>query len=138
MTETRNERTGEKLVEEQRIPVVEERLVVDKAAREGRTITVRSRPVSEEALVEETLRRETIDVNRVPVNRVVEEVPAIREEGNLTIVPVVEERLVVRKELVLVEELHLSRHVSTETARETVPLSRTEVTVEAEDSPHSR
>ncbi len=46
----------------------------------------------------------------MPVGRVVDEAPAARAEGDTTIIPVVEERLVVVKQLFLVEEIHV-RHV---------------------------
>lgn len=41
--------------------------------------------------------------------------PEIRTEGDVTIVPVLEEVLVVEKRLVLKEELHIRRRVAAET-----------------------
>ena len=46
-------------------------------------------------------------VERVPVDRPVEAMPVVREEDGVLIVPVVEERLVVTKQLVLKEELQI-------------------------------
>ena len=77
-----------------------------------------------EALVQEDLAREQVIVERVAIGRVVEAVPAIRQEGEVTIIPVVEEVLVVERRLVLKEEVHLrrvrttERHVQTVTLRE--------------------
>jgi stress response protein YsnF len=45
----------------------------------------------------------------VPVGRVVDAVPPIREEDDTTIIPVVEEVLVIERRLVLKEEVHLRR-----------------------------
>ena len=80
--------------------------------------------------VSETLARETVDVERIPVGRVVEARPEVRQEGDVTIVPVVEERLVVRKELVLTEEIRLTRRRDTEAIEQahTVRRERAEVT----------
>jgi stress response protein YsnF len=53
--------------------------------------------VSDE-LVTQELTAERVAVSRVPVNRYVEVAPQIRTEGELTIIPVLEEVLVVAKE----------------------------------------
>ncbi len=127
-----NDDTG-KTVEEVRIPVVEERVSVDTVIREGRTVTVTTRPVVDEHTVSETVARETVDVRRVPVDRVVEAVPDTRVDGDTTIIPVVEERLVVRKELVLTEEIHLTRTRTNETETRQVSLARTDVTIDTTD-----
>jgi len=52
---------------------------------------------------------ETIEITRVPVDAFIDAAPEIRVEGDLTILPVVEEVLVVEKRLVLVEEVHIRR-----------------------------
>jgi stress response protein YsnF len=52
---------------------------------------------------------EEADIRRVAVNRIVSEVPQSRQEGEVTIVPVVEEVLVVEKRLLLKEEIHIAR-----------------------------
>ena len=57
----------------------------------------------------DSLFSEEADVRRVPVNRVITEIPQTRQEGDVTIVPVVEEVLVVEKRLLLKEEIHIER-----------------------------
>lgn len=125
---------NEKTIEEVRIPVVEEHATVSKIVREGRTISVRTSPVTENRAIEDTLAHHSVEIRRVPMDQVVDDVPETREEGDVTIVPVIEERLVVRKELVLVEEIHLHRQRTEETVSRSVPLTRTEVTIEESDS----
>ncbi len=49
------------------------------------------------------------------------------------IVPVIEERLVVTKQLFLVEELHIQQRLSQETVRTSVPLRRQHVVIERTD-----
>jgi stress response protein YsnF len=71
-----------------------------------------------------------VDVTRVPIGREVTEAPAVRTEGDVTIVPVFEERLVVEKRLFLVEELHVRRTVSVDPVELPTTLRRTRVEVE--------
>jgi stress response protein YsnF len=49
--------------------------------------------------------------DRAAMGRMVETAPEIRTESDVTILPVVEEVLVVEKRLVLKEELHIRRRV---------------------------
>jgi stress response protein YsnF len=105
-----------------------EAVVVSKSVRKTlvrATRTTRAR----DHVVEEDLVRESIIVDRVAINRVVDAVPPIREEGNVTIVPVVEEIVVVERRLVLKEEIHLRRVRVTERHTETVALREQEVAV---------
>ncbi len=75
------------------------------------TGTVRVRTVIEQVPVShrEMLASETVEVERVPVGTVVDAVPPMREVDGVTIIPVVEERIRVVRELVLVEEVRLRR-----------------------------
>ncbi|MDO5657084.1 MAG: DUF2382 domain-containing protein [Paracoccus sp. (in: a-proteobacteria)] len=83
--------------------------VVEEGIRRVSTVT----DEVEELVTAEDIRHDVL-VRRVPVDRVVTEAPGVRREGNTTILPVLEERVVVTTELVLVEEIHL---ISTETAQ---------------------
>jgi uncharacterized protein (TIGR02271 family) len=83
-----------------------------------------------EELAHADLQRETVEVTRVPVDRMVESAPEIRTEGEMTIVPVLEEVLVVEKRLVLKEELHIRRRVAAETVEVPVTLRKQRAVVE--------
>lgn len=72
--------------------------------------------------IDELLARTSVEVNRVPVGRLVDAMPGIREDGDLTIVPIVEETVVVERRLMLKEELHIRRVQTTERHQETVKL----------------
>ena len=61
-----------------------------------------------------------IEIERVPINRPIDAVPAIREEGDTTIMPVVEEILVVERRLILKEEIRMRRTKVSQPHRETV------------------
>ena len=85
----------------ERIELVEERLEVGKREVERGRVVVRTRVDTREEIAEAALRREDVGVERVSVGRVVREAPAVREEDGVTIIPVLEERLVTTTELVL-------------------------------------
>lgn len=93
---------------------------------------VRVRVVTDEApeMHPVALEAERVEVSRHPVGREVEAFPDIREEGEVTIVPVVEERAVVVTRLFLVEEIHIRRTRSTETVEVPVTLRRQRAVVE--------
>jgi stress response protein YsnF len=74
-----------------------------------------------------------VEVTRVPIARIVETAPEIRTEGDLTIVPVLEEVLVVEKRLMLKEELHIRRRAATETVEVPVTLRKQRAIVERID-----
>jgi hypothetical protein len=71
-------------------------------------------------------------VERVPIDREVSETPSIREEDGVTIVPVVEEILVVERRLRLKEELHIKKVRRTEDVEVPVTVRSTRATVERE------
>jgi stress response protein YsnF len=83
-----------------------------------------------EEIARAELAEERVEVTRVPVGREVAVAPDVRTEGDVLIVPVLEEVLVVEKRLVLKEELHLRRHVSKENVEVPVTLRKERAVVE--------
>ncbi|KPP88365.1 DUF2382 domain-containing protein [Erythrobacter sp. HL-111] len=124
-----SDRTEQETAEEHVVPVVEERVEIGRKVVEGRTVSVTTRPVSETHEISQPVMREKVTVERVPVGEVIEERPDIREDGDLTVIPVVEERLVVTRQLVLKEEIHLRRTREETTEEHSVELRRTEVDI---------
>ena len=105
------------------IPLAEERLRVEKREVERGRVVVRKRVETREELAEAVLHREELSVERVPLGVPVDAPPPVREEeGDVLIVPVLEEQLVVRTRLILKEELRVTRHRRAETFREPVRL----------------
>jgi uncharacterized protein (TIGR02271 family) len=96
-------------VEEKTIPLVEERAIVSKRVVPKGRVQVSARVEQREEIVEADLMHEEVEIDRVPVGIEVDSVPPVRQEGDITIVPVVEEVLVVEKRLVVVEEIRLRR-----------------------------
>lgn len=90
------------------IPVIEEQLQVEKKVVETGGIRVNKQVHTDDVVVEMPLMHEKYKVERVPVNAYVDELPpAMRQEGDTTIIPVLREVLV--KRTVLVEEIHITK-----------------------------
>ncbi|KFG67235.1 YsnF/AvaK domain-containing protein [Microvirga sp. BSC39] len=112
------------------IPIVEEELRLDKRTVTTGKVRVRTSVDVETELVKATLEGETVEVTRVPVDRIVDHAPEIRTENDVTIIPILEEVLVVEKRLVLKEELHLHRRRTTEDVETTVELRKQRAVIE--------
>jgi stress response protein YsnF len=117
-------------VSEEVVPLVEETASIQKRQVVIGRVRVRTVTDTVEELAQADVRHATVEVTRVPIDRVVETAPEIRTEGDVTIVPVVEEVIVVEKRLVLKEELHLRRRVETETVEVPVTLRKQRAVVE--------
>ena len=116
------------------IPLVEERLITSKRVVETGRVKVQTIVDERETLVQEQLSRVEIDIERVPMNVEVEAVPPVRDEGDVTIIPVVQEVLVVTKKLMLTEELRIRRRRSTQEHSEPVKLRSQRAIVERQES----
>jgi stress response protein YsnF len=112
------------------IPIIQEEAHVTRRVVETEHVRVQTSLVEENVVVRDDLRREHVEVTRVSVDREVAEAPSIRTEGDVTIVPVLEERLVIEKRLFLVEELHVRRTVAHEAVELPATLRRTHVAVD--------
>jgi stress response protein YsnF len=117
------------------IPVTEEELEVQRRTVDARSaVRVRKVVVHEPVQVDLETVRESVEVERVPVGRVVDVAPSVRKEGDVTIIPVVEEREVVVRQLVLVEELRLTRKRESVPSTQEVVLRKERVDVERQDA----
>lgn len=114
----------------QTIPVIEEKLVVTCENVETGRILVSKRVLEEEATWNGIATSEELTVERKEINQYVQTAPAaVRQEGDVTIVSVVKEVLVVEKRLMLVEELHITRHHHHQQQTFTEVLRKEEVSV---------
>ncbi len=114
------------------VPVAEEQLVVGRRLVETGTVRLRKVVQEYETKLDEVLAIRTFDVERVVLNRPVETAPEVRQEGDTTVYPLVEERLVVTRELVLKEELRVTRRDTERRDERPVTLRRETVEVERE------
>ena len=112
------------------VPVVAEELSVGKRIVERGRVRITKTISEREEVVDEPLQSEEATIERITVSRVVDAPPPVRYEGDVMIVPLVEEILVVERRLVVREELHISKRLVEVHAPQSVVLRREEATIE--------
>lgn len=122
--EARDELAPGRQVEVGKIPVVEESARIGKRVRETGQLVVYVTPHEHVQSVDVPLVEEQVEVRRVPVNQFIDGPVTTRQEGDTTIVPVMEEVLVVEKRLMLREEVHVTRRRVETRQRQDVTLRR--------------
>jgi stress response protein YsnF len=115
------------------IPVVQEEAFVSKRLVDTEHVRVRTSVEEAPVVVRDTVSREHVEIRRVTIEREIERAPATREENGVTIIPVLEERLVVEKRLFLVEEIHVVRAAAITSVELPATLRRTRVDVDRQD-----
>jgi uncharacterized protein (TIGR02271 family) len=108
----------------------EEQVSFDKESVETGRVRVRVVTNEHEETVEVPLMTERVEVERVPIGREVDAMPQRRQEGDTTVVPVVEEVVVLQRKLILREEIRFRLVRITEQHRENVVLRRQEAVIE--------
>ena len=116
------------------ISAICEKLSVEKRLVETGAIRVRKLIHEDHTTVDVPLTAEIAHINRVKMGTVVTGPVPVRYEGLVTIVPVVEERLVTYTELVLVEEIHITRHRTEQLTRQEATTRREEIVIERLDA----
>jgi uncharacterized protein (TIGR02271 family) len=118
---------GEELV----VPIAAESIDVQKRQVVRGVIHVQTRVETTEQTVDEPLIHEEVNVERVPIDKEIgDQYPKVREENGVLVIPVVEEVLVVRKQLRLKEELRVIRRKKTVHEPQTFQVRRQLVEVE--------
>jgi len=112
------------------IPLLAEQLniarqkVLTGGVRVHKTVSERTETVDEPTL------REEMEIQRVAVNQFITEPPPVRYEGDVMIVPLMEEILVVEKKLVLREEIRITKRQDTLNNPQHYVVRREEATLE--------
>lgn len=91
------------------IPVVAEEATVQKRKRTTGSVAIRKSVHERTEVVDPALQSEEVTVERVSINRIVEAPVPVRQEGDTTIISLLEEVLVVEKRLMLREEVRITR-----------------------------
>jgi len=112
------------------IPILEEEVHIGKHQVETGKVRVKKVVQEKQEWVDVPLMREAIEIKRVPINRPVDSPVAVRKERETIIVSLLEEVLVVQKQLVLKEEIHITTQRSEHHQPQQVTLRREEVLVE--------
>ena len=115
------------------IPLAEERAVVLKRKKVTGGLRVRTVVRENEEVIDQPLTTDEIEVERVPVDCWVEAPVPIRQEGETTIITLLEEVAVVEKRLRATEEVRITRRRTTRQAAQHVTLRREEAVVERLD-----
>jgi stress response protein YsnF len=119
--------------DDHKIQIVEETASVEKQRVVTGRIRVTTSSTTVEDLAEATLDGVRVEVARERMDQEITSVPETRVEGDTTIIPVVEEIVVVEKRLVLVEEIRIRKIATTEEVAVPVKLRKQTATVEIID-----
>jgi uncharacterized protein (TIGR02271 family) len=112
------------------IPVIQEQATIKKRVVDTGKVRISKRVREYEEMIDVPHFQEEVKVDRVPVEQFVDSAPAVRTEGDVTIIPVLEERYVLEKKLVLVEELHIRKERKESHHPQTLKVMKEEVAVE--------
>jgi uncharacterized protein (TIGR02271 family) len=113
------------------IPVIHEELEVGKRTVDtGVGVRIHKSTREEEQTVDVPLIHEEVNVERVRVDRTLDAPVPVRHVGDTIIVPVIEEVLVIQKQLRLIEELHIHKTRVETRQPQKVVLRKEEATVE--------
>jgi|ERR1700730_12523568 uncharacterized protein (TIGR02271 family) len=116
-----------------RIPLHVEEVSVSRREIKKANVRIALITGTREQLIDEELTHVRVEIERVPIGRTIEVVPPISHEGDITIIPVVEEMVVVERRLVLKEEVRVRRVSTKEQHQETVVLRQQEAVITRED-----
>ena len=114
------------------LPLTEEEIHVSKRDVVTGRIRVRTVVDQTEELVRQELNTEHVAVTRVPIDRIVETAPPIRTEGDVTIIPILEEIVVVETKLVLKEEIRIRRTSTRDVVEQPVTLRKQRAVIQEE------
>lgn len=115
------------------IPVMEEEALINKRQVETGKVRVKKVVQEKQETVDVPLLSEEVEIKRVAINRPVDSPVAVRREGDTLILSLLEEVLVVQKQLLLKEEVHITTKRSERHQPQQVTLRREEVMVEPVD-----
>lgn len=112
------------------LPIISEMLAVQKQMRVKGGVRLTKSVKEQEEIVDEPLMHEKTEVIRVSVNKMVDAPVDVRIEGNMYIIPVIEEVLVVEKRILLKEEIHIRKDMTEYRETQKVMLRKEYIDVE--------
>ncbi len=118
------------------LKVLQEELQVGKRVVDtGRGVRVHKTVTEREQRVDVPLLHDELQIDRVAIGQIVNtpDPPAAHYDGDTLVVPIVEEVLVVQKQLLLKEEVRITKKQREEHAPQTVVLKSEQVTIERFD-----
>ena len=118
------DKTGETV-----IPLLAEEVAVAKQVVETGRVQVSRVTHARVQLIDELLAHVTVEIDRTPIGRQIDAMPAVRNEGDTVVIPIVEEVLVIERRLLLKEEVRVRRVRSMERHQESVTLRHHEAVI---------
>lgn len=116
------------------IPLHEETARIGKRRIETGRVRIKTVVKHRDELVEELLHGENVEIRRVTRNQPINRPPPVRQDGDTTIIPLVEEVVTIETRLILAEEIHVTKRTTTSRLSQSVRLRSQDVVVEREDS----
>jgi uncharacterized protein (TIGR02271 family) len=135
VTPEEQRQTPDKTVEETKdkdqivVPLHAEELSVAKRRVVTGQVKVGTVTKEREQLVEELLEHEHVEIERIAIGKQVKKVPAVRQEGDTLIIPILEEIVVVERRLLLKEEVRVRRTRKKQPYRERVVIRKQEAVI---------
>jgi uncharacterized protein (TIGR02271 family) len=124
-----SERSSTDSVDNPKLTLLAEELEIRKEAVETGRVRVSKQTRTREAFVNESLLSEQAEVETIPIGRQIFEMPSVRQEGDTTIIPIVEEVLHTERRLILKEEVKITRRRKTEQFQDRVTLRYQEAVI---------
>jgi stress response protein YsnF len=124
----------ERQPEDLRIPLHVEEVSVSRREVEKANVRIALITGTREQLVDEELTHVRVEIERVPIRRPIEVVPPISQDGDTTIIPVVEEIVAVERRFVLREEVRIRRVSTKEQHQETIVQRQQEALITREEA----
>ena len=119
------------------IPIVAESLALSKRTLDRGAVRVHMTVGEREVVVDEPTAEDRVTVERVAINQPIDKPVRPRVEGDTTIIPVMKEVLLVRKQLMLIEEVRLTKTCIEVRQPQTVVLRTEEARIERVAMPDS-
>lgn len=136
MSDKREEHSEKRAtVDHQTVPLAEERAELTTEKVVDRRVRITRTTHADEKILETELSQEEVVIEHVIKNEPVEEgqIPQVRQEGEILIIPVIEEQVEIIRRYVLKEEVHVRKIKNTETHQEKVILRRQEFTLSRDE-----
>lgn len=106
----------------EKIALAEEEVEFSKQTVSGDRVTVTRKTSHQQHVIDELLTQEHVEIEHVAIGEKVSTMPPIREENDLVIIPIVEEKIEVIRTLILKEEIHIKKVTTDERFHQVVEL----------------
>lgn len=117
---------------ETKIPVIQEQVQIGKDTSEESLVKIKKLVSDHTESFNIDLKTENFSIERIAINKELDEPAQVREEGDDLFFPIQEEIVIVKKKILLKEEIKITRNKKTENKTISVKLKKETVEVERE------